>query len=202
MSAKSSQIENHVSDEVDALAALKRCNWNMVINTQKFINNDADISTPALVFHPLAVVMIWIDVGDEKAEFSDAFVNSCVRGGSIYGTIGLKTHIVVQLFFSGLSKRNNKDSTREPKVDHGVGIIIVDANCDGYVYNMPPGQYEKLGVCCAERLMEFSLKTKITNMVKMVPFSERSKYDEYLYAMFKTIQLESQIITKAVLTPQ
>jgi hypothetical protein len=191
-----SQINNNSISEYDGLSALKRCNWNFVQNTQKFIQNPEDLMAPALVFHPFAVVMIWIHIEEtENGEFSTDFVKECVRGGSIYGSIHETTHVVVQLFYSGLNTLKDKESTLDPESNHAVGIVLVDSKCHGYAYNLPVGPYKDLGVRCVELLMEGTLQKKFGKMEMMVPYSDRSKYANNLYAMFITCTCASKTAT-------
>ena len=182
------QRQNNVMDKEDGVSYLKICNWNLVKNTQKFIQNEADITAPALVHHPFAVVMVWIPMEEgANGVFDNDFIDKCVRGGAIYGTIHETTNVVIQLFFSGLKKQNEKDD----QSDQGVGIVIVDSTGAGYGYNVAN---EKLGIRCVERLMDLSRQKKFW-FVKMVPYSNRSKYDQNLYAMYITSSCASKTAT-------
>jgi len=167
-----------LNNEEDGL--LERVNWNLVKQTQKFFINEADVLLPAVAFHPLAIVMISVDVEQGmNANWSNSFVEKCVRGGSIYGSIGVTTLVVVQLFFSGLRKVS-KESTRGSQVDDGVGIIIVDGKCNGWSYNLPTGQSGKLGVRCVENMMKVAVDKDLKEVVNMVSYSEKSQYDNNL----------------------
>ena len=151
---------------------------------------------PELVFHPFAVVMIWIHIEEtENGELSTDFVKQCVRGGKIYGCIHETTHIVVQLFYSGLNTFKDKENTLHADSNHAVGIVLVDSNCHGYAYNLPVGPYKNMGVRCVELLMEVALQKKFAKMEIMIPYSDRSKYANNLYAMFITCACASKTAT-------
>ena len=180
---------NGTTKEENGMIFLKRVNWNVVQNTQRFIHNEADISAPALLHHPFAVVMVWLPLEESvNGVFDSEFLDKCVKGGSIYGTIHDNTQVVVQLFFSGLKKKSEKDD----QSDQGVGIMIVDSTCAGYGYNIPN---EKLAVRCVQRLMDLAIQKKIGNFVTMIPYSDRSKYDQNLYAMYITSSCASKTAT-------
>ena len=90
----------HLND-ADGFLALQRANWNMVLKTKESISTNAHISKNPDAFSPIAIIMVAIDMSTNHKStdgWSDNFVDGCVRKGTIYGNIGIKTHVVVQFF--------------------------------------------------------------------------------------------------------
>ena len=87
--------QKNVTVEDEGMSYLKICNWNLVQNSKTCIMNQADITAPALVHHPFAVVMIWIPIEEteENGGFSNDFVEKCIRSGQIYESIHENTQL-------------------------------------------------------------------------------------------------------------
>jgi hypothetical protein len=184
----------------------------MVSNAKKSVWDAAHISTPVDEFSPFAVVMISIDLSLEEHEektFSDEFIEKCVRDGSIYGKIGIKTHIVVQIFFTGLRSSLGSSvpicntgvqgAIRESGVNDAVGTIMIDSIGVGYVYNVPPNHCEGLAYRCVSRLMNVAIETKPAKFIKMIHYIPRSRHDDYMYTMFLTASCASESAMCAIM---
>ena len=194
-------IDDHeVLKDGDGFAGLKRANWNMVSNSKDSISAAGYIAPNPDEFSPIAVVMIYIDVSVTELplkEWSEQFIDDCVRNGCIYGKIGEKTHVVVQLFFTGIKSSSFYTSSisndtllgqddRVSDVNDAVGVVIIDSLGTGYSYNIPTNHCQHLAFRSVSRLMDIAVGKPPTMVMKVVNHTRRSKYDDYLYAMFIT----------------
>ena len=181
-SCQSKSENSKVFDHSDALGGLKRANWNMVSNTRDSIG----VSTS-----PLAIVILQIDMSGHVGGFSTVFIDECLRKGSIYGSIEEKTHVVVQLFFTNIGteliKVRSCDTETTDQCEatelSTVGTVMVDSTGVSYSYNLPV-ECEQIAFECVGRLMVASVNSKPSIMLKMTSFDKRSRYDDYVYAMF------------------
>jgi len=199
LSSSKTQAEN-VLDDSNGFRALKRANWNLVSNSKKAVWNAANISDPLDDFSAFAVVMISIDATleeHEKTIFSDEFIKKCVRDGSIYGKIGNKTHIVVQIFFTGIRSSvpicntGVEEEIRE-SVNEAVSTIMIDSIGIGFSYNLPTNHAEGLAYRCVSRLMDVAIETKPAKFIKMIPYTPRSKHNDYMFSLFLTSSCASE----------
>ena len=201
--------ENILNDN-DGLLALQRANWNLVSNATESITAATCISYNTDTFSPIAIVMISIDMSTEEqpvGPWSDNFIDTCVRKGSMYGKIGINTHVVVQFFFTNMKSKiqlktesdplslSMSDGSDDGVYDNGgaaLGIIMVDAVGMGYAYNIPETHCENLAFRCVSRLMDIAVKVKPSIINKVINYTPRSKYDDCMYAMFLTSACASE----------
>ena len=209
LSSSKTQADN-ILDDSNGFRALKRCNWNLVSNSKQSVWNAAHISTPVDDFSAFAVVMISIDATleeNEETTFSDDFIKKCVRDGSIYGKIGNKTHIVVQIFFTGIRSSlgssvpicNTEEAIRASGVNDAVTTIMIDSFGVGYVYNLPTNHCEGLAYRCVARLMDVAIETKPAKFIKMISYTPRSKHDDYMFSLFLTGSCASESTMSAIM---
>ena len=183
-------------NEKEGWDALKRTNWNLVQAAEEEVFNSKPISVKTERTHPLAVVMLEIDltIKDENYVFwEDSFVEDVVRHGRIYGRIEKKTHIIVQVKFTGLksAEMHIPYSTDEDKDiaetgDQTICVMILDSDGLVFFYNVPGGAAEQLASRCATQLLQVATSRTTSTINIVTPNTQRSLYDDCLYAIFIT----------------
>ena len=173
----------------DGLMALKRTNWNLVTNTRQ----PSGVAAPV----PISIVMITIDMSKRSKlvdEWSDKFIDTCVQEGSIYGSIKFDTHVVIQLFFTNIGA----DYDVPLGGLSAVGCVVVSGSGVCYSYNLPTGDCEKIAFRCVTHLMNSSINSKPSIMLRMTDHFKRSTYEDCLYMMFITASCASGTSTGAI----
>jgi hypothetical protein len=189
-SCQSNSVKPKVLEDSDGFKSLQVSNWNLVSDTRESIG---------LASSPLAIVMIEIDMSENVGGSSDFFINECLRKGSIYGTIDKMTHVVVQLFFTNIgaksitARQSDDETTQCDKSTElsTVGTVMVDATGVSYSYNLP-ASCEQIAFECVSGLMEASVNSKPSIMLKMTSLCPRSRFDAYMYTLFLTSECASK----------
>jgi hypothetical protein len=183
-------------NEKDGWDALKRTNWNLVQTAEEEVFNSKPISVKTERTHPLAIVMLEIDltVKDTNCVFwGDSFVEDVVRHGRIYGTIQKRTHIIVQVKFTGLQSAaayipysTDEDKDAADTGDQTICVMILDSDGLVFFYNVPGGAAEHLAGRCAQQLLKVATSRSTSTINIVTPNTQRSLYDDCLYAIYIT----------------
>lgn len=174
------------TDRARAFGVLKYSNWNIVQDAHSTVTTALHALSFTAVPNPVCVVMLDIDMSEKPAvgAWSDASIQQLIRNGTMYGTVGIHTHIIVQIFFKGIPygySRGRSTSTHET-----VSTVIVDSAGVEYCYNLPEDDCEQVALRCVSTILQLATGVKPSSMYKVVPFQRRTYYEDCLYAIFIT----------------
>jgi hypothetical protein len=168
----------HDSSRVDrdkAFQLLEYANWNIVQEAYHTVSSSPRASCDTIVLSPVCVVMLHVDMNNASGlTWSEKFIETIVRDGAIYGTVDTYTHIVIQIFF----KRIGADET--------VSVIVADKGGMAYCYNLPGGDCQQLALRLVSTVLHLVVGAQVSMLHKIVPYQQRTYYDDCLFVMFIT----------------